>query len=197
MASGGLRQLDNYLQASIQEPVNVLGLNLNPFSLGHLFLMRRYECPFASDDPNEMAGCGDLMLACVICSRTYEEFLEFIHDIDFKWLNEWDKKVSKWFRKKQLDALEEFQKFNNYRQTALYIPYVSPTSSDPGTPSGAHWSMTIYQFMTKELGYTTSEALNMPLAQAIVEYYKALETMGCVTLMNDFECAVIEGEIRQ
>jgi hypothetical protein len=239
-SSGGLRQLDNYVQAAIQEPFNVLGLELRPLSLGHVFLMRRFDCPFASDDPNQMGGCPDLCLATLICSRTYEGFLEFINNRELqlnhfwelpeviynkildtiakvrkwhlpfflinwfipmptytaRWLHKWDKTISKAFKKKKLDAIEQFQRFNEYRQTDIYIPYYTILVQG-GSTSGAHWSMNIYQFMTKELGYSKSEALNMPLAQAIVEYYKGLETVGTIQLHNDFECAVDEQLIKQ
>jgi hypothetical protein len=166
--------------------------------LAHLLLMKRLNCPFASDDPEQTASCSDLFLACLICSRTYEEGLEFFNNIDVKWLKQWDKKLSKWFRKGKLDAIEEFQKFDTYRKTALYVPWYFPMSKESGTASsGAHWSMKLKQFLIRELRYTESEALNMPLAQAIVEYYIGLESAGSIKLMNDFECAVTEGTIKQ
>jgi hypothetical protein len=223
----GLRQLDNYVCASFQEPVRCMALEMMPFSLGHLFWLQRWNNPYASDDPDTKANGSDLMLATLICSRTFEGVTEFLEarelkhwntafsflynrllDILYKvfrlgspnasvrWLRKWDKQLGKAFHKNKLDALEEFGKFNQYRKTDLYVPYFT-VEVQGDRPSGAHWSMNVYQFLKKELGYSQTEVLNMPLARALVENYKGLESCGVITLHDDSQCAIEEGTIKQ
>ncbi len=211
-----IRQLDNYVAASIQEPQTVLGMRLRPFCLGHLFLMKRLDIPFSSDDPDTTATPWDLMRAVIVCSMTYEQGLEFIYNENpfkhntlenllttltgktyaVRWFNQWNRKLAKAFKSKKLDAIEEFGKFDVYRRTDLYVPYFTIEVSNNGRSSGAHWSMNVFQFLVKDLGFTETEAHNMPLARALVEYYKGLDSAGCITLMNDYECAVTEGTIK-
>jgi hypothetical protein len=227
--AGSTRQWENYIAASLQKEHIVLGCRLKPFCLGHLFLMKRFDIPFASDDPNAMGGPWDLMRAVIICSRTYEQAKHFIYDDTYfvesifdypaslyhwfldklnpnkpysiRWFNKWDKTLSWAFRKHwwqkypTLDAFEEFVKFNEYRKTDLYEPYFEILTH--GQPSGIHWSMRVFQVLTSEMGYTQSEAHNLPLARAMVEYYQYLDSIGSIRLLDDFECAVTEGAVKQ
>jgi hypothetical protein len=71
-----------YANAVIREGFTILGLPLRDFSLGHWLLMRRFACGFAEDEakrsPQELIA--DFILAVVICSLTYEDFLTAIRE---------------------------------------------------------------------------------------------------------------------
>jgi hypothetical protein len=69
-----LERLVNKIVPKNREPI--LGLELRPFCLGHYFLMEKYKCAFISEVGGEV-GFSDLLIGLLICSRTYEEFLEF------------------------------------------------------------------------------------------------------------------------
>jgi hypothetical protein len=217
------RQLDHYCDALFPKPYRVLGLELKPFCLSHLFRMREFGCPFASDDPEQMGSPADLQIAVLICSRTHEEFDDFLRGKEVcyehwydtpvvvwewlldrvtgtnqsvRWLRKWDKKVAKAFDAKKLDAFEQFFKFQDYRRQGLYAPKVFYEGGER-KPSGSHWSTRLFQILTSQLGYTESKALNMPLARVLTEYYLWREANGTATFMDDFEIAVAEGEVRQ
>ena len=51
----------------------VLGIKLRPFSLGHYILLEKNNCALLLGGP---ATVIDFAIAVVVCSNTFEEFLE-------------------------------------------------------------------------------------------------------------------------
>lgn len=191
------RQLDHYVKSAIPEPYTILGVRLRPFSLGSYFLMERFDVGFVDDNKERIGGIPDLLLAIAICSRTYEEFLEFINDEPSfnKWAKDWGKQVKKQSKKdKNFNLLYKFMLFENYMKEGIQVPkYFEGENANEGDPSGAHWTQSVLLILTSELGYSYSEALNMPLSKALADYYKWAENNGSVTLMNDEELEIVEG----
>src|SRR4051794_3578091 len=112
-----MASVERYVNATIPDPYTILGLRLRPFSLGHYFLFRRFNCAFGSDNPEGKGGIDDLLLALCICSRTYDEFLEFIQDgSQFqKWTARWGKAVVKQIkRERDFNMFEKFLLFKRY-----------------------------------------------------------------------------------
>lgn len=190
------RQLNNYVRASIPDPYRILGVRLRPFCLGAYFLMQRFDVAFASDDVDRIGGIPDLLLSLAICSRTYEEFLEFVEDEKGfkKWCNKWGKEIKKQMKRdKTFNMFHKFMSFEKYMKDGIVIPkYFEGDDSDEGTSSGAHWTQSVLLVLTSELGYTYSEALNMPLSKGLSDYFKWAENTGMVTLMNDDELEIVE-----
>ncbi len=245
------RQLDKYLEGLIPDlGKTCLLLPLKPFSLGHLFLMKRYDCAYGSDDPDQMGTIGDLMQACLICSMTFEEFedfkagkvkydgvidkwcqkildrvwlertvidwpkwtyplltksfllnhkvlpwvkLRFNTSFSERWLSKWERLLRKASRDKSFNMFDQFEYFNEYRKKGLYVPlYFREYATDTHRKCGAHWSQNIFEVLKAQLGYTTVEALNLPLARGLAEYYKLLETNGVITLMDDTSIEIVE-----
>jgi hypothetical protein len=224
-------QIDRYVAAMIQAKPTILGLKLEPFSLGHLFLMQRFECAYGNDDPEQIGSIQDLLLAVLICSRNYQDNLDFFNNdtkADYwyqriwdwclskawlhmtykqfhgvfvrmpvmtfnstyanRWLDKWLYQITRNSRNlKKLNVYEKFQAFNDYRRCGLYVPRYWEEKSLGEGKSGAHWSQSIYQILTMELGYSCNEAMNLPLGRAFAEYFKLLESHGSITLMTDTE----------
>lgn len=189
-------QLGSYVKSILPEPHVILGLKMRPFCLGHLFLMERFECGYASIDPSYQRSYIDLLLSLAICCRTYEEFLEFMEDKkEFnRWTKEWGKKMAKYLKQnKDFDPLTPMIQFEKYVKDGIAIPkYWETRETDLSDRSGAHWSQNVFVVMLSELNYTRTEALNMPLSQALGECFKMAENKGALTLMNDDELQMIE-----
>ena len=203
----------DYHIAAIPEPYQILGLRLKPFCLGHFMLMSRFGCAFASDVA-AAAEHSDLILACLICSRSYEDFLAFIDRPSTipvnilkrpRWIWFLQRLLSKLFGLKYLtskqetgwrddvkawgeqigfefDLAEKVALFNDYLERAFRQPvviYEGETST-----SGAHWSTVLKVALTGPLGYSQSEAMNLPLEQAFWEFYKNAENNGVVTIAD-------------
>jgi hypothetical protein len=190
------RQLDSYVKSLIPEPYIILGIELKPLCLGHIFLMKRFECGFASEDPNYTGGIDDLLLGLSICSRTYEEFIEFIRDIDKfqEWSREWGLAIKKQIKKeKPFDLFSRFQLFKDYLKAGIIIPkYWENENSDDDRETGTHWTQTVLHVLMSDIGYSQSEALNIPVSRALHEYFRYLEKNGAVTLMTDDDLEIID-----
>jgi hypothetical protein len=188
-------QLENYTKALIPEPYVVLGVELKPLCLGHIFLMQRFGCGFSSEDPDTMGGIDDLILGVTICSRTYEEFLEFINDgEEFKaWTNKWGKSIRKQAKQKGFDLFSKFSLFKEYLKSGVIIPkYWELEMSEKREQSGTHWTHSVLNTLTSELGYSQSEALNVSVARALQDYFRHLEKCGAITIMTDEDLEMVK-----
>ena len=189
--------LNNYVKALIPNTYTIFGVKLKPFSLGHYFLMKRFECKFAEEDSNITGGFDDILLAIAICSRNYEQFLEWIdskEEFD-SWCTEWGMQMHKALKKNSINVLEHIDQFRLYMRDSIMIPKVwNNKDSEAETRSGSHWSQNIYTVLVSKLGYSQTEALNIPLSQAFYDFYKYLENEGVVTFMEEWELEEINSK---
>ena len=192
--------IPSYISSLVPEPLRVMGVDLRPLSLGHYILMLRFGCRYAGDEEIDVGleEMGDLLLGLMICKRTYEEFLEWIYSE--KWatdMAEYGKSVDKWIKQNpdKFDLLSVISLFQGYLKNGSKTPLVEPiqtTRISSGTKSGAHWSQVILTVLTGQLGYSKTEALNMPLSQAFYDYYKYCENNNMCKIIGDDELKEIE-----
>lgn len=210
-----MKQLEAYLQSSIPEPTRVFGLQLQPFSLGHYNLMRRYGLTFLEGVADSKAESftkyiHDFFLAVIICSMTYEENVEawnydrikirreifgfeyFTKSQLSRFLVKWNRKLERAFNSGEINALKELCKFKDYCESAFVFPKFVEGTAENNTRSGASWSQSLYTVLVKELNYTPSEALNLPLAQGFFEWCKYAENNGIIELVSDRELELID-----
>jgi len=210
------RQLDNYVKSAIPEPYTIMGLRMQPFSLGHLFLMTRFGCSYSSDDITKKAGLGDFILALTICSRNYKDNIDFFNNdivydnklrncyesilsritnvgVPQRWIKRWINKV-KWQLRfnKQFDVMEHMLTFDKYRKDGLIIPKFWESGEETSKTSGSHWSQGVLYILTSELGYSYNEAMDLPLSRALVEYFKCMEAHGAITFMDDDDLEIVD-----
>ncbi len=188
------RQLDFYVKALFPERYHICGVNLRPFCLAHYFLMQRFESAFLNEHTQIATDQlpKELFLAIAICSRTDVGFLEFIEDaVELeRWSKEWsDAMVTLVTNNKEYSFLEDVYRFQEYMQDGIVVPYFwDLMGGDIDTEkSGAHWTQSVLFILTSKLGYSVTEALNIPLARAIAEHFKYLESEGAITLMQDWQ----------
>ncbi len=82
--------------------------------------------------------------------------------------------------------------FDLKSKAALFQKYLTANSTSPKywiiregkEESGGHWAHNVLVTLTGELGFTRSEALNMPLREALMHFYKHAESLGIVRLMT-------------
>jgi len=181
-----MSQLEQYVRAAIPEPYIILGVKLRPFSLGHYLLMARFDCAFAADSEKK-GGVADLLLGIAICCRTFEDFIEFINEEETfnNWFEQWGKEVKKVMAEPSFNILYKIEDFKSYMRNGIDVPEYCPEERENSKPSGAHWSQSVLLILTSELGYTYSEAVNIPMSKALYDYFKWAETNGMVSLMGD------------
>lgn len=176
-----------YPTAAIPEPYQILGLRLKPLSLGHYLLMERFNVAFVSSI-EATATQDDLILGVLICSMTYEEFINFLDEPDhIAQIKSWGEKCGAY------DLNEKVKLFKEYIDAASKQPVVI-YEQGASNESGAHWAQTIKLTLTGQLGYTEHEAINLPLSQAFSDFWKHAENQGAVTFATPEVAAALEGE---
>ena len=206
-----MRGDNDIFAAKLPVPYRILGLRLRPFSLGHYIHLRRQGCAFVSDSVTN-ATPTDLVMACLVCSMSFEEFetLIFSERLSFKeklasffralFLIEspmefiaavksspLQYKVLKWSRKiGHFDFQKKAQLFEKYLSEGTVRPKYWVEKESPHE-SGAHWSQTVFITLTGNLGFSQTEALNMGLREALLHFFKSSEELGSVRLMTESE----------
>lgn len=169
-----------YAQAAIPEPYRILGLRLRPFSLGHWLLMQRFDCAFIGAEkaaPEASAGRNDLLLGVLICSMRHDEFLRFIEQKNFlRQIRKWGKRVG------FIEMKEKAELFKQYLESSLHEPaYVE---LKPGGDGSGDWAQNLKITLMTRLGYSETEALDMPLSKALADYFKLAESDGILRLLT-------------
>lgn len=189
-------KFETYAKNCIPTKWTILGLTLKSLSLGHYILMRRLGCRYASDENTEV-DIGDLILGVLICSMSYEEFLEFMDDKNFtKEIAKWGKHCKKKIKKdKNFNLFEKFVMFRKYLNEGIETPLYWEGENAQGKSSGCHWALNLHNVLVGELGFTNTETLNMPLTLAFSHFFRYLESNGVIELMkDDEENLVAQGE---
>lgn len=191
----------------------ILGLELRPFCLGHYFLMQEEKNGFIPEVGNTV-GLTDLLIGLLICSRTYEEFLEFRKLEDNSWLdrttvwqwlckhftcftyhplslNQWCKKWGKQVRKAakrgDINLITEFNRFRHYMNEGIEDPSydIEQEADSNRAESGTHWADALLSLLTTKLNKTETEAMNLAMCRAFAEKYKWLEAEGIITINSE------------
>jgi hypothetical protein len=178
-------------EAAIPEPWQMLGLRLKPFCLGHYLHLARFKVAFVSSGPENLtpqATLTDVVMTSLVCSMTFEEFGEFIQD------RNWRKEVEAWGALVGID-------FDLAEKAALLNEYIAEASRQPavvfepdGNVSGAHWSQ-VLKVALLNIGYSKTEAMNLPLAEAFADFYRVAEQNGVVTIAEPELAEALDAEL--
>jgi hypothetical protein len=121
----------------------------------------------------------------------FMSFFEFLSkDSDFDtWMNKWSTYVKKQIKTdKDFNFLIETVKFEKYMRDSIMVPKVFNEDDDgEGKVSGAHWTTSVLHVLMSEFGYSHTDALDVPISQALALYYKHLEKSGQIEFMSDYD----------
>ncbi len=147
-----------------------IGVDLKPFSLGHLFILKQIGNAFVR---NEFPTYNDLIAAAFVCAHTWEENQKILRTRFRKWLL-----MSVW----GLLA----GKFNVATQTIVLKMHVDgalefPEQKKPTRGSSTRYLFSdddtrLYSFLRTRMGH--SEAMNFPLRMANLMWAAQLEELG-------------------
>jgi hypothetical protein len=171
-----------YADAFIAGTPKVLGLDLQPLTLGHAFILLAIDSPYITDKPG--ASVGDLLAAVWICSREWTCARKSLIDDTFKRdCLEWSNNHA------DLSASEESVKaFSDYRETYLQTAPRYDEVIKNGQPISANrksarvpWPLALaWLLMTK---MSEAEAWNTPTVRAFA--YSAADSMFDESLIVD------------
>lgn len=201
-------RVPSYIETLVPSPVTVLGKELKPYCLGHQILMLWEQCSLASGEIGS-ADISDLMIGVQICSRTFDEYLEWkrhgtvtkhqILGTVWETRSTWRDDCIRWrrkFRKKKFNLLTEFTMFRAYIAQGIKIPHVYEGNKNNSKESGAHWTQNILNALTEKHKDETT-VMNMPLAKALADYFKGMEDNGALDLMSDEDWDYMQRDIKQ
>ena len=173
-----------FLTAALPEPVVLLKQRLEPFSLGHQFLLARHGNRFVVGDVDtDPPRIEDLFMGVFICCETYERANKNLLDPDF------DKKIVKWVKDcGTFDPLTLFVEFQRYIANGSGCPLLRQIirpGQKPARDPGAPWLSILLAFLTVEAHMSLPEALNCPYGLATWLYCTHQESEGRCHLTNE------------
>jgi hypothetical protein len=136
-----------------------LRLRLRPYSIGHEILLSRIESPFVT---GSAATLPDLLLACMVCSQTFENGRKLTSSpslMDLIFMRLWRWRLGKF------DALAEMDKFETYRSEAMWIPDIL-VPLGTGRALNSPWPLRLLVTLMQRFHMTEDQALNTPMVKA-------------------------------
>lgn len=188
----------DYCNAAVSGQAQILGLKLRPLSLGHVILLKGHDCAFVADDERS-ATIEDLILGLVVCSQTVEDATAFLDGLDepapwWSRLNRSQRQLRQWGNRVKA-ALRRDKEFSIYERFAMFQRYIADGSKMPrfwilkeeSSAASAPWYQNVKLALMSQLGYTESQALNLPLSLAFLDYFRHAEASGTIRLYTDQE----------
>lgn len=150
-----------YCKHSLLIPPKCLGLQLLPFSLGHVDLLTAIEHPVVLAGVNQLSP-ADVAAAAWICSHDYENGARLYRS----------GRAARELRRLGLKWGARMSGFQAQRETLLeYLTtyFMTPPRWDPKTPPQPviPWHLSVFAAIQRDLKYTPSELWNMPLPRAL------------------------------
>lgn len=179
-----------YYRAHTPEPWTILGLRLRPFSLGHIHLLHRFESAFV--DPDGQPGIGDLILACFICSRRYQDTLDALEDERLeRFLSSWRQRLARptlWHRLRlrrpvKIDWPTKLESFVRYMRDGSTYPTFS-VADQPSQPCLVPLPLIVRMTLMSKAGLTDERLMDRPWGLCLWEYITVKSFDGSVRLVD-------------
>lgn len=173
---------------AIPEPYRIFGLRLLPLSLGRYRILNRFDCSFVSEGESK-ATFEDLILGVLVCSMTVADFMELLDDRDkfAAELKRWGQHIRKEIRADpHFNLFAKFGLFRKYIQDANQVPKFW-NEHEMQSESTAHWSHAVEIALRSQVGYTSEEIDEAPLAKALADYFQWAQGEGLIRIMTDEE----------
>lgn len=170
-----------YFEAALPEPRRVMGVELKPLTLGHRLILNRVDCAFVCGGEITFA---DLILGVAICSRDYAGALRFLRPglAERLWLR-WRGLLTWLAVKRGYNLPEAAIAFGRYIEDSCRMPHFKFDENDKAKPVRAP-ADAVLKVALIEMGYTPSEALNLPYGQGVWEHLISNARKGHIELLD-------------
>lgn len=179
------RTLSGWARSHIYWPREALGIQLKPFSLGHYLILTYVESPFISGTEIDE---GDFLLALHICSKSYEE------NLDWLFWTDWEDHISEDFKKREVGTDEYFKAlelFQDYIRESIASPEHITGDQEDRIRCGAPWVQTMKIKLMNHLHMTESEVMNQWIRKSQYDWFSIIEQNDPAKFRlkndNDFE----------
>lgn len=150
---------------------------LKPFTLGHFILLRAVNSPLSIGGKIQSVQIHDVILAAMICSKTYRESLNMLQKgftaFRFFWLG---------FLCRKNRIGNEIDTFLEYLKDWMTLPrYLidTETKNNPKTTGAPLWQ-SIRSLLMTEMGYTDAELMDRPFIACYSDYLTIAESKGAI-----------------
>ena len=156
----------------VPDTYEVLGVKLRPFSLGHYILLEKNNCALLLGGP---ATVLDFAIAVVVCSSTFEEFIESQRNGE---VERYTKRLAKVC--KQINLEKEAKFLADYIEEALTGP--SYWFTEKGKTLSTPLPQVIRLQLHKNTNLTETEIMNRPFAMNLWDIVTLGEMEGNLTI---------------
>ena len=184
--------------AALPEPQIILGLRLLPLSLGRYRLLKRFESPFVDEAACEISVqdlTKELFFALMICGLPVSEFKSYLMQPKLlaKQARRFGKIAGKHTKRKGFSILPLFEQFKKYCEDATAMPW-HPLSTSRASEDGSisHWSHSMEICLRSNAGWTAQEIDEEPMAKAMTDFFKYMESQCSVRLISHEDYAEME-----
>jgi hypothetical protein len=168
--------------------VRCIGVELQPFSLGHLFILKELGNPVIYH--NGFPTYEHLIAAAIVCAHTWEENQKLLRSRFRRWLIA---KVWGLFAGK-FDIAKETVRLKAYVINGMDFPEIKPPKRNSCRHLFSDDDTRLYSFL--RLRMTHSEAMNFPLRAANLMWSAHLEESGLLELKSQRDYDIEEKMIR-
>lgn len=168
----------DYHLACQPDPAEVLGVRLQPFTLGHAHLLARVGSPFLSGDNPQL---GDVVLGVEVCQRDYGSAVAFMAQDNAARIIE--KLARKWLRRQLEEDIGPISEFVHYVSSAAQGPRFWVEQKE-ASQSGADWLQSLKLGLMRT-GRSFAEAMDTPLGEAMWDYAAYWESEGALKLHTE------------
>jgi len=182
---------------SVDAPL-LLGVRLQPLSLGHVMHLQAQDCLFVSPVKvpllvgKSKKQClenlhnitQELILGLTICSLSFEDFNDLMQNKLWledeqtfisllEYMSRWQKAVKKILANDQINLVQTIHLFNDYLLKGYEQPDVESLNENKDDSVGTcDWVTNLVETLTSEKGMTVSQVLNQPLKLTFLQYFK-------------------------
>lgn len=182
-----------YKDAVLPKKYTICGVELKPFSMGHLLLLEYTGNPLINVDIeniNLLDGVYYFFHALLVCSLNYEDNLKVLN-------NETEHiKLAQKFTVNLLEQMKREPDWNIFNKIKLFKEYIKyfmempmfteENKSGADIPSGVDWKQNLI-LVFKKLGYEEKDIMDMNFKKIFYVWTSYAESEGALKVMNRFD----------
>lgn len=169
-----------------QKSVRCLGVNLQPLTVGHFFVLRQFESAFIS---GEQASIEDLIFACFVCCQDHDSAKRSLRS----WLLPVAMRLWGW-RARKCNLAREIMTFRRYIRDGTMAPRTVTSFGDGESMrelnSPMEWRLLVMLMVDFQL--TEAEAMRMRIVKANALWATLGDRDGKVNLVSETTQALLD-----
>lgn len=175
-----MNQFQAYLASVHPDARRVLGVKLQPFTLGHALLLHRLGSPFLSETPGNVT-LGQLLLAIGLCRQPYERALRRLKSRPFLWHLRFQGWLYHWMSPAWVEAMaDQFRAYLAEARTGPVIKVLRSSDREQGTP----FVLALELFQMEVLHRTQAQARAASYREVLWLYSAYLEKEESISIRS-------------